>query len=270
MLKRFAIIIESSNVRGQADLPGARQDAMNWRSFLTSELGGAWRADEMVKHNLNKPSSAHIRSLLDLYDDRYVFLVFSGHGYEEYDRVLGRYVTKICLNESEQDVSIDSISPKQLGTAVFDCCRGVENGQGRVKVANESFSARCRAAFGTAEDTLGFLVRNSTNAQGLARVTVANFFLQSIEKLATRVRVNMYSCRRGESAGEDPNVGGYYTTLLIQGAKAWAEGQRSSQYYAVYNTKQAHDFAVEAMQEVNSEQHPEYDPSWQAYPFAIG
>ena len=42
MAKRFAIIIESSDVKGLRDLPGARQDAENWRSFLMSDLGGAW------------------------------------------------------------------------------------------------------------------------------------------------------------------------------------------------------------------------------------
>lgn len=268
MHKRFAMIIESSNVRGQADLPGAKRDAMNWCSFLMSDLGGAWRSDEIVV--LNKPSSTTIKGLLNTYNDRYVFLAFSGHGYEDYNPYSRAYVTKICLNDSEQDVVIDGISPERWGTAVFDCCRGVENGQGHIKIANESFSATRRSTFGTAMDSAEYLIANSANFRAQIQEKICKVFLQEIERMTTHAAVRMYSCGRDESAGEDPNAGGYYTTLLIQGAKAWAEGQRSSQYYAVYNTKQAHDFAVEAMQEVNSEQHPEYDPSWQAYPFAIG
>lgn len=268
MLKRFAIIIESSNVRGQADLPGARQDAMNWRSFLMSDLGGAWRSDEIVV--LNKPLSATIKGLLNTCKDRYVFLAFSGHGYEDYNPYSRTYATKICLNDSEQDVAIDGISPGRWGTAVFDCCRGVENGQGHIKIANESFSATRRSTFGATMDSAEYLIANSANFCTQIQEKIGKVFLQEIESMTTHAAVRMYSCGRDESAGEDPNAGGYYTTLLIQGAKTWGEAQRTSKVYSVYNTKQAHDFAVEAMQEVNSEQHPEYDPSWQAYPFAIG
>ncbi len=48
MIKRVAIIIESSNVQGLADLPGARIDAANWRAFLMSDLGGAWNDHEKL------------------------------------------------------------------------------------------------------------------------------------------------------------------------------------------------------------------------------
>lgn len=268
MLKRFALIIESSNVKGQSDLPGARQDAANWRSFLMSDIGGAWTPDEIVVYN--KPSSATIKTFLSAYKDRYVFLAFSGHGYEEYNLYSREYVTKICLNDFEQGVAIDSISPGRLGTAVFDCCRGVENGQGRVKIANESFSATCRSPFVATCDSAERLVANSANSQVRIRELIAKVYLQEIEKLSTHAAVRMYSCSRNESAGEDPSAGGYYTTLLIQGAKDWGEAQKANKYCAVYNTKQAHDFAVEAMKEVNPSQCPEYKPSWQSYPFALG
>ena len=268
MLKRFAIIIESSNVKGQGDLPGAKQDAENWRSFLMSDIGGSWRSDEIVV--LNKPLSVTIKLYLQAYADRYVFLAFSGHGYEEYNSYSRKYVTKICLNDSERDVAIDSISPGRLGTAVFDCCRGVENGQGRVKIVNESFSATGRSALSATMDSVERLVANSANYQARTRELIAKVYLQEIEKLTTHAAVRMYSCSREESAGEDPSAGVYYTTLLIQGAKDWAEAQKARQGVSVYNTKQAHDFAVEAMKVVNPGQHPEYSPLWQAYPFAMG
>ena len=53
-MNRFALIIEASDVEGQTALPGAKQDAINWYNFLTSNVGGGWRQDEIVI--LNKPS----------------------------------------------------------------------------------------------------------------------------------------------------------------------------------------------------------------------
>ena len=268
MTKRFAIIIESSNVKGQDDLPGARRDAANWSSFLKSDLGGAWRNNEIIR--LSKPSSIDVQIQLILHEDCYVFLAFSGHGFAERKPSSTELITKVCLNEKEQAVEIKEISPKQLGTAVFDCCRGIENVQGYVKIANEGFSVTHQAPLHGTTDAAWQLVTNSAQPQSHAQEAIRSVFSRQIENLRSFDTVSMYSCRKTESAGEDPNAGGYYTTLLMQGARSWAESQRSNRYYAVYNTKQAHDFACEAMKEVNPLQHPEYSPFWQWYPFAIG
>lgn len=265
MIKRLAIIIESSDVRGLADLPGARKDANNWHSFLVSELGGAWDDSEIKK--LSKPRTSYIQSLLDIYKDRYVFLCFSGHGFMDYNQYARTYETKICLNDYEQAVVVDTITPKQLGTAIFDSCRGIENVYGSIKIANESFAAGRSTSFGMGMDSANQIALNARRA---ARETIGNFFLNHIEKMNMCASVRMYSCSMGGSAGEDANAGGYYTTMLMQGARDWAERQKANGYYAVYNTKQAHDFAAEAMKEVNPQQRPEYTPVWQSYPFAVG
>lgn len=265
MIKRMAIIIESSNVRGLADLPGARIDAANWRSFLMSDLGGAWKDHEIFMKS--KPSAGFVHELLNIYKDSYVFLAFSGHGFMEYNYSSRIYETKICLNDNEQSVLVDTISPERLGTAVFDCCRGIENAQGSIKIANESFAAGRSTSFGIAMDSANQIV---LNARRSVQENISSLFLNHIEFMRTHASVRMYSCSRSESAGEDVNAGGYYTTLLIQGARNWYDEQRSKPNYAVYNTKQAHDFACEAMKEVNPLQHPEYSPFWQWYPFAIG
>ena len=175
--------------------------------------------------------------------------------------------TKICLNDSEQAVLVDTISPKRLGTAIFDCCRGIENAQGHIKIANESLAAGRSTSFGTGMDSAS---QRALNARRSMQEKISALFLNQIEGMSTHASVRMYSCSRGESAGEDVNAGGYYTTLLIQGARNWYDEQRLKPNYAVYNTKQAHDFACEAMKEVNPLQHPEYSPLWQWYPFAIG
>ena len=268
MAKRFAIIIESYNVSGQDCLLGAKMDADNWCSFLKSDLGGAWRDNEVVK--LPKPSGLDIQTLLSLHEDSYVFLAFSGHGFEERDPHSDNCVMKICLNDSEQAVPIDTICPKCNGTAIFDCCRGIENGQGQIKIANESLSAIHQTSLHGTTDAVWQLVTNSAQPRSQTQERIRKVFLRQIEKLPSFATVQMFSCSKNEAAGEDPNAGGYYTTLLMQGAKIWAEAQKENEYYAVYNTKQAHDFACEAMKEVNPKQRPEYSPLWQWYPFAIG
>lgn len=271
MAKRFALIIESHNVVGQDLLPGAKLDADNWCAFLKSNLGGAWNENEIKR--LSKPSSILVKAFLDAHKDEYIFLAFSGHGFEESKPYSNEHVVKICLNDSEQEVAIDSICPQRNCTAVFDCCRGVENAQGHIKIANESFAAGRSASFSATMDSGEYIAINSARSQGLVRETIRGLFSQKIADQITHAAVRMYSCSRNESAGEweeNPNDGGYYTTLLMQGAKSWWEEQRLRANYAIYTTKQAHDFACEAMKEINPQQHPEYSPDWQSYPFAIG
>ena len=57
MIKRHAFIIESSNVIGQKDLPGARIDQKSWISYLSSNLGGAWHNSEIKTYSKPKWSS---------------------------------------------------------------------------------------------------------------------------------------------------------------------------------------------------------------------
>ncbi len=270
MAKRFAIIIESGNVKGLRDLPGARQDAENWRSFLMSDLGGAW-IDKVEICVVNKPKIASIQTLLRQHANDYVFLAFSGHGFEECNSSLKKSVPKICLNDDEQSVDVDLISPASFGTAVFDSCRGVENVRAHISIANESVALNKTIFFSqkTAMDSLPRMLNAAnTNSQ-----TVKQLFLRRLDCKQIYDVVRMYSCSSNESAEDfegDANAGGYYTTFLLRGAKAWQEKRRNIQYYDVYTTKQAHDFACEAMRERNPQQHPEYSPDWQSYPFAIG
>lgn len=262
MTNRFAIIIESSNVRGLDDLPGARLDARNWHSFLTSDLGGAW--DENEIRNFRKPSVCEIRSLLLQHSRDYVFLAFSGHGFEEYSFSSGKYVTKICLNDCEQAVAIDAITPPQLGTSVFDCCRGIEGKSEAFLSANESFVANRRTSTVNTKQSSDEFIE-----QIKRRRRIREIFLDKIGSMQSHTPVRMHSCSRDESAGEDPNAGGYYTKLLLRGAENWKDDYSTKAYYEIYTTKQAHDFARIAMEQINPQQHPEYAPTWQSYPFAV-
>lgn len=270
MIKRFAIIIESGDVRGLRDLPGARQDAENWRSFLKSNLGGAWIDNDEI-YVVNKPKTCSVQALLRQHADGYVFLAFSGHGFEEYNSSLGKFVPKICLNDDEQSVDVDKIIPASFGTAIFDSCRGVENARAHISIANEAIALNKTISFSqkiAMDSALRMLNASSTNRQ-----TIKQLFLRKLASKQMHDVVRMYSCGWDESAEDfegDANAGGYYTTFLMRSAEAWQEERRNTQYYDVYSTKQAHDSACEIMREVRPQQNPEYTPVWQSYPFAIG
>lgn len=271
MTKRFAIIIESGNVANQDDLPGARKDAENWEAFLRSKQGGVWGDDEI--RVLHKPRLVEVAILNIIHKNEYVFLAFSGHGEEVVDRSTGKSSTRICLNEHELSVDAETLSPSQFGTAIFDCCRGVENAVGHIELLNEvSRGGRQTMAFTTihAKSASVPLVNRTRKTYRATEDGCRRVFLRELESKALNPAVYMYSCGKTEGAGEDPFAGGYYTTLLLNGANNWFEAQKTDPHYKVYTTKKAHEFAVNAMPIRNPRQHPEYKPVNYSYPFAVG
>ena len=251
-MNRLAIIIESSHVAGEDDLPGARLDARNWEEFLASELGGAWDKSEIyVRHS---PSSAEVRSILNIHQNDYIFLVFSGHGCESNGRVY------CCLNDKELLVDSWNLTP-WLGTAVFDCCRGVPEESGRVAAMDS-----CKLALANES----YSVCNSARLQEIIRrEVIKNTFMNNIRLSGQNHTVRMFACAKGQGADESPEAGGLYTSLLIDGArerkKSFLPGLRSN----VYTTYEAHVHAKTEMLTVAPQQTPEYYPDGLQYPFAI-
>ena len=263
-MKRFAIIIESSDVQGKDDLPGARLDAQNWERFLKSDLGGAWSGNEILV--LNKPSSWLVKARLEEHADDYVFLAFSGHGGED----ASTHVVKICLNDTEQHVPVNDVSPKAFGTSVFDCCRCLDRSGRAIRAICEDSAEGLsnKVAFANGR-CLSFLLSTQSPAVLNGQNHRQRFLNELIQKrvcpYAKFDAVRMYACASDESAmDEDEKAGGYYTTFLIESAEEWGRQTRG-----VYSTKEAHDDACVRMAKKNPQQHPQYVPLWQAYPFAV-
>ena len=254
MSNRYAILIESYNVYGQHLIPGAKLDVEHLRSFLTSNLGGAWESNEII--DLHKPQKGEVKDLLCEHEGAYIFLAFSGHGYEAVSSS-GEHTPKICLNEAEQDVSVDEIRPLRFGTAIFDSCRGLEY-TGRFALANES----------VAMDSAEFCINKAGAADYLIhrRVACRELFNQDLQRKATKAAVRMFSCSSNESAGESATAGGYYTTFLLASAAEW---ERRASCPNIYSTLDAHFDACKKMYARHPQQHPQYAPTWQAYPFAV-
>lgn len=252
-MKRKAIIIESSNVKGETDLPGARVDKQNWVNFLISDLGGAWGDGEII--TLSKPTSSVLEGHLDDHRDKYCFVAFSGHGCDG----------SIALNDSLLSYPISKLKPRgRKGTVVVDSCRGVE------KAALRTFSAH--RILLEHSDSGRAVVANSQRgvatkyASGATRELIINVnsltWFQSLETAGTGI-VEMLACAKGEAAGENPNSGGYYTSLLLQSADLW---QQRGGVGNVHSTRDAHDHAA---QKLPAQQTPEYKPNGVAFPFAV-
>ncbi|MBL9186759.1 MAG: caspase family protein [Opitutaceae bacterium] len=252
-MKRKAVLIESSNVSGQKDLPGARVDVANWRNFLTSPLGGAWADNEIVV--LHKPFSSDVEAAVKVDSDCYCFVTFSGHGEDG----------SVVLNEHRDDFPVSKLRPTgERGVVVVDSCRGVSS-------VRYNFSNKAAALANIAEGTMvtlnASLGRASQFEQAIAnRAYVGNqresTWASGFSSYYKGV-VEMLACAKGQGAEEDPTAGGYYTSLLLASADVWNKTKTGSK---IYSTKEAHDYAASLL---SPQQTPEYSPTWLAYPFAV-
>jgi len=249
-MSRKAVIIESSNVNGQANLPGALVDQQNWINFLKSDLGGAWYDSEIEL--LSKPSSMKVEKLLDDHKDKYCFLAFSGHGSNN----------SIVLNENRLNYPISGLRPKsEKGTLIIDSCRGIDSARViSFSAAKTRYLAEASEGHAViANSARGYSTKFGSADKRRDHHIRWNFALI----LANKGVVEMYACSKGEGANEDPNAGGYYTSLLLQSADLW---QQLGGDGNIYTTKDAHNHAVSKLP---PQQNPEYRPSHLAFPFAV-
>jgi hypothetical protein len=257
---RKAILIESSNVNGLDDIPGARVDVINWRNFLRSDLGGAWEDSEIV--TLHKPASDEINIQLLAGASGYCFVAYSGHGCNG----------SVALNENwlASGYSISKLIPKgPKGTLIIDSCRGAEEANRytftKTALANESGHAVALNASGGHE--VIFANESVINQRNILKSY--GYVIRPRQKWDESLdgshfgTVQMLACARGQGAGENPNAGGYYTSLLMQSADLW---QLLAPAGSIHTTKDAHDYAS---RNLPPQQTPEYAPSTLSFPFAV-
>lgn len=252
-MQRKAVLIESSDTKGQRDLPGARVDVENWDNFLRSMLGGSWSSSEIV--TLRKPSSSQLASCLTVESDCYTFVAFSGHGEDG----------SVVLNDYEQSVSLTKLKPKSSrGVVIVDSCRGVSSGRynfsaNSVAIANRAEGSKI--ALNASESRTTSLKTAQTLTEAYTAVSLRSKW-DSAAAILTGV-VEMLACAKGQGAEEDASAGGYYTSLLMASADEW---DKKSGTAKIFTTKNAHDYALANLPK---QQTPEYSPTWLAYPFAI-
>lgn len=252
-MSRKAIIIESSNVVGESDLPGARVDQKNWINFLKSELGGAWEDSEIIP--LSKPYSKDVEKHLEEHKDKYCFVAFSGHGCDG----------SVVLNEGFKDFPILRLKPRgEQGALIVDSCRGVEAAVEYNFLAKQILIEGADRGRGVvANSRQGDLTKFSALASKVPKrfdhsVRWRRALLDSGGGI-----VEMLACSKGEAAGENSKAGGFYTSLLLQSADLW---ERAGGIGEVHSTRAAHDHAAKKMP---PQQNPKYSPARLAFPFAV-
>ena len=118
-MKRRALIIYCDNT-SSGELTGPPCDNEHYRSFLTSNLGGAWEENEIL--SLSNPSAAlvykAVRQFMSGAD--YTFTIFTGHGFLNLDENNRQY-----LEVKDDDISILSLRTNAIRqTLIVDACRG--------------------------------------------------------------------------------------------------------------------------------------------------
>ncbi|MEI6197029.1 MAG: caspase family protein [Verrucomicrobiota bacterium] len=259
-MKRKAILIDSSNVTGLHDLPGARVDVANWRNFLKSDLGGAWEDSEII--TLIKPQSSEVNGHLAVDADCYSFVAYSGHGSDG----------SVVLNEGwiNAGYSISNLKPKgSKGTLIIDSCRGVAEAKTYEFTKTALANASGRAVALNASRGREVIFANERELSERLILNRAGYVIKPRQKWEESAKgsltgiVQMLACSKGQAAEEDPKAGGYYTSLLMQSADLW---QILAAAGSIHTTKDAHDYAAFRLP---AQQTPEYTPAGLTFPFAV-
>jgi hypothetical protein len=234
-LSRRALLIESSQMQGQPDLPGARLDVQNWRAYLLSDAGGAWNDQEITV--LSRPSWADLRVRLDLEATTdYVFMSFSGHGYHRRGDDIDESL--ICLTERDE-VRVREVNPGNARcTFVIDACRQL--------VTDEELLERSIIA--------AMMVKSFALAD---RQRYRDLFDRAMQN-GERGMIRLYSCDIDEAAGESRRSGGYYTSALIGCSVEWQENAAAGHAY-YYPTDRAHNCATQRVSMRFPQQHAQYE-----------
>lgn len=217
-----------------------------------SNIGGAWSETEIDIYHT--PSWFELeKKLKECTFHDYVLIVFSGHGCEDKDGHV-----RIALNSSyiNLDVWLFWKSYGVCSTTIIDACRGIDEGARNAKMASTIMANRARFDYDIHSRTPQ-LESFSSVGDNIVSPTPSQYQEQWFKylKCSQSGHEIMYSCSSDESAGEDPDVGGYYTTILLSNARNWASRDISTNW-KMLSSKEAHDGATLIMQRRVPDQHP--------------
>ncbi|MCZ2247171.1 MAG: caspase family protein [Bacteroidia bacterium] len=118
-MKRRALIIYCDDTES-GDLTGPPYDNENFRNFLTSNLGGAWAANEIL--SLSNPNASEVSKAVNKFMSGadYTFTLFTGHGFINLENNKRQY-----LELADADISSSSLyTNAKRQTLIIDACRG--------------------------------------------------------------------------------------------------------------------------------------------------
>lgn len=192
-MKRIALLIGNSH-----GLPGVKLDIAHWKEFLKSASGGQWYDDEIIV-TMNFPKTELLTLINGIKTSKpdFALVLFSGHGAYQRSTVLE-------INEKEELISendLIGIAPRQI--SVFDCCRGLLNEE----LSESTSHVRVFSDGGT-------FPRN-----------IRPYYEERIMN-AIPQQVRLYACSLDESALDDEEVGGLYTTSLLRRSLSMSKDER--------------------------------------------
>ena len=216
-MKRHALLIAN------LDAAGAQNDINNWKKFLCSGIGGAWRTDEIqVLTNPSKNSLETSLIFVQCANYDFVLVVYAGHGGWERTTILEINPDGDTINESE----LKNLAPREILS--LDCCRATSTitdilNEAQLKMFSETTRSTIRARYDTR-------------------------MMRAIPQ-----QVTLYACSIGECA-YCTNEGGYYTKNLLR--------QSAAVPYNDFRTiNQAHNAAAAATtEEVRSKEYRTQTP----------
>jgi caspase domain-containing protein len=245
-ISRHAIIVVSPNCPGQKPLPGASNDARQWKSFLSSPEGGAWKPQEITV--LTDPTKATLTVELAVRDDEqldYTLLAFSGHG-ECVDTNHGREA-RLYLSSTDYLTETGFTLSAKRELLILDACRELRD----ERLIKAHISEAVEAQFSMGEDQSTRLARS----RELFDAAIAGNPLG---------RSIVYSCGINEIASDRPS----FTKVLIEEA---ADMAMKEEYARVVTIWEAFPRAETVVRNFKQPQNPVYEAGRRVthLPFAV-
>jgi hypothetical protein len=197
-VSRHAILIGSVHVPGQTPLLGAEVDVKRLYQFLRSKVGGAWSIHEITP--LIDPTCAEVQAAVLLrHKFDYCFVAFSGHGkHPKSGLPLKTHVVMV-----DGWLRVEDLHPgSEKCSIVVDACRK----QVAIETEVEKFIVEHAKVASKAPDRLDY----------------ERAFFSALERCPASTTY-IFSCGIGETAAEDPELGGVFTRSLVSQAIDWEE-----------------------------------------------
>jgi hypothetical protein len=201
-MTRLAFIIGGDDeIEHGGTLQGVSVDCANYRSFLTSNVGGAWEHHEIV--DLAKPDTGGLRAALDRgARANYALVAFAGHGF--CTRVGNE--TFVCINGRDHVPVWELNTGATRQVTIIDACRTF--------LPEEMAKSEGRVVLG-----------DSRSAVDPYRLSCRRLFDQAVMQAEEGIEI-LYAASPNQAAG-DSDQGGYFTSELINGSIEWHGARRS-------------------------------------------
>jgi Caspase domain len=205
-MTRRAILIGCPNTANQNPLPGTALDVAQYYTFLRTPVGGAWRSNEIVRL-IDRPRDEIREAIQAASEVDYSFVLFSGHGSHPHG------------------------NPDQLSTRIrLDggtmSARDLDPGNGKSTIVVDS----CRTQGNIVKSVFEYLIENRrVSARAPARPDLEEYreaFDYAVVRCPEQTTY-LFGCSIGQSAKDDPNLGGLFPRTLLSRAIAWERNQNS-------------------------------------------